>query len=585
MCGIAGISCLPGFKPSEEALEKMSQALFHRGPDGGGRFDSSSAALRHRRLSIVDIEGGAQPFLYQNGALVANGEIYNDPEIREQFSDSSFSSHSDCEPPLHLMLKDGVGYTHALRGMYAIAALKDEKEQHELLLSRDPFGIKPLYFAHYDEGIAFASEAQALLVAGFGQREVRAQARNELLQLQFTVGQETIFPGIRRLLPGETIRIVNGKIVENYRRKATSEAKKFVGPMSDQQALQELDKALLDSVHAHLRADVPRGLFLSGGIDSSAILVAGHKLGLTHPRTWTARFDAGSNDETEAAAALAASVGAEHHVFTITEQMVWDNLPAIVACMDDPVADYAIIPTWLLAREARKAVTVILSGEGGDELFAGYGRYRRALKPWWKGGRKTWKTGTFGATFPKKERQWREGLARKGFSQKTSRLNAVQALDIEEWLPNDLLLKLDRCLMAHSLEGRTPLLDPVIAKAVWSLPDQFKIRGKYGKWLLRQWLALNAPHSNPFAEKKGFTVPIGVWIEKKAAQLAPFVARHPSLKGVMTEQDITQVFERASQRRYGRQAWSLLFYVLWFRHHVEGVPVEGDTFDVLSCAV
>ncbi|MFT8483323.1 asparagine synthase (glutamine-hydrolyzing) [Gluconobacter sp. P1D12_c] len=585
MCGIAGLSCLPGKAPDQAALERMSAAIFHRGPDGEGRLDLTGAALRHRRLSIVDIAGGTQPFRVGNAALIANGEIYNDPDIRSTFPADRFQTKSDCEPPLHLWLRDGTGYTHELRGMYAIAAVENEQGQHEMLLSRDPFGIKPLYIAEYEGGIAFASEAQALLAGGFGVRRVRSKARNELLQLQFTTGQKTVFPGIRRLLPGETLRIVDGRIVESRRRHALQEATETIpADLTDEQALRRLDAALTDSVHAHLRADVPLGLFLSGGIDSSAILAAAHKLGLPRPMTWTARFDTGKADEAADAAALAASVGADHHVLTVTEAMVWSHLPAIVACMDDPAADYAIIPTWFLAQEARKDVTVILSGEGGDELFAGYGRYRRAIKPWWRGGRGPWRSGTFGRCVPGQGRQWRAGLAAMELSQRLTGLPAVQALDIAEWLPNDLLLKLDRCLMAHSAEGRTPLLDPVVAKAVWSLPDHFKVRDGYGKWLLRRWLQDALPQAKPFAPKQGFTVPVGPWIEKQSQRLGPLVAQQSCIQDVMAPHKVERIFSTATQRGHARQAWTLLFYALWFRHHVEGIPADGDVFETLSRA-
>ncbi|GBQ92309.1 asparagine synthase (glutamine-hydrolyzing) [Gluconobacter albidus] len=585
MCGIAGLSCLPGHRPDQAALARMSQAIFHRGPDGEGRLDLAGAALRHRRLSIVDIAGGAQPFRLGAAALIANGEIYNDPAIRRRFPATCFQTHSDCEPPLHLWLQDGAGYTHELRGMYAIAIVENEQGRHEMVLARDPFGIKPLYIAAYEGGIAFASEAQALLAGGFGRRSVREGARDELMQLQFTTGQDTIFEGIRRLLPGETLRIVDGRIVESRRRHVLHEARDTVpAGLTDMDALARLDTALLDSVEAHLRADVPLGLFLSGGIDSSVILAAAHRLGLPHPKTWTARFDAGAADESAQAAALAASVGAEHHVLTVTEDMVWRDLPAIVACMDDPAADYAIIPTWFLAREARKDVTVILSGEGGDELFAGYGRYRRVMKPWWKGGRAPYRSGAFGRRFPQRGRQWRHGIAMTELALGLSGLEAAQALDIAEWLPNDLLLKLDRCLMAHSLEGRTPLLDPVVAKAIWSLPGTFKVRDGYGKWLLRRWLQDALPQARPFAPKQGFTVPMGPWIEKQAQRLGPLVARQPCIRAMMPEQDVERLFARASQRGVARQAWTLLFYALWHRHHIEGVPVDGNTFETLSRA-
>nr|WP_294916145.1 asparagine synthase (glutamine-hydrolyzing) [uncultured Neokomagataea sp.] len=591
MCGITGISCRPGFKPDHEVLDRMSAALLHRGPDGEGRLDLAGAALRHRRLAIVDIAGGQQPFQYGEAALMANGEIYNDPTLRAGFTPDFFRTQSDCEPPLHMWLRDGAGYTAELRGMYAIAAVENQHGAHEMLLSRDPFGIKPLYVAEFEGGVAFASEAQALLAGGFGERRLRSAARDELLQLQFTTGPKTIFPGIRRVLPGETLRIVDGRIVESRKRDPLVEAElKPVESLTDAQALKRLDQALTDSVLAHMRADVPLGLFLSGGIDSSALLAAAHRLGLPRLQAWTARFETGSTaavaDETAHAAALAGHVGAEHHILSITPEMVWRDLPKIVAAMDDPTADYAIIPTWFLAQEARKAVTVLLSGEGGDELFAGYGRYRRAMRPWWRGGRGSWRSGTFGRSLGgpgiARARPWRTGLAALELSQRRVGLAAVQAIDVAEWLPNDLLLKLDRCLMAHSVEGRTPLLDPVVARAIWPLPDHFKIRDGQGKWLLRQWLQDALPQARPFAPKQGFTVPVGAWIEAESARLWPLVARNPAVAAVFDESRVRRIFETASRRGHARQAWTLLFLALWHRHHIEGRSCAADTFEVLA---
>ncbi len=221
-------------------------------------------------------------------------------------------------------------------------------------------------------------------------------------------------------------------------------------------------------------------------------------------------------DESEAAARLAAAAGARHEVLRIDEAMVWRHLPDIVAAIDDPVADYAIIPTWLLARRARRDVKVILSGEGGDELFGGYGRYRKAMRPWWRGGRPMRSRGAFDGldVLRAAGRGWRSGIAAtelSGLGGRT-RLAAAQASDIAEWLPNDLLVKLDRCLMAHGIEGRTPLLDPGVAAASFRLPDGLKVRAGMGKWLLRRWLETQMPEARPFAPKQGFTVPVGAWI-------------------------------------------------------------------------
>ncbi|GBR08060.1 asparagine synthase (glutamine-hydrolyzing) [Asaia siamensis] len=578
MCGIAGIACLPGHKPDPVLLKRMAQALRHRGPDGEGFYETGSAALVHRRLSIVDLEGGAQPLIQGATALVANGEIYNDPALRQTLADEPFKTGSDCESPLFLWPLSDTQYTFELRGMYAIALLDGSGPQTVIALSRDPFGIKPLYYAQVESGVIFASEPQVLLATDLLPRRIRPEARDQLLQAQFVAGRETIYPGIMRVLPGETLRFVDGRLDQAKKQPA------FHGnidkSLTEETALARLDAALMDSVQAHERADVPFGMFLSGGIDSSAVLAAMTRLGNGAPLAWTARFDTGAIDESAQAAELARTLGAQHHVLTVTEAMVWRHLPQIVACLDDPVADYAIIPSWFLAREARKDVTVILSGEGGDELFGGYGRYRRAMRPWWRGGRLPWRRGMMDGICPLATgRKWREAFAPQ---YEETRLRSVQALDLREWLPNDLLIKLDRCLMAHAIEGRTPLLDPAVSAVAWSLPDSLKVQGKHGKYLLRRWVEKNVPGATPFAPKQGFTVPVGEWIAAQGARLGPLVADSAAFKGLIAPETIKALFTRAAGRRERHAAWALLFYALWHRIHIETGSFEGDVFETLA---
>ena len=559
-------------------MGRMAEALAHRGPDGEGFLEAGSAALVHRRLSIVDLEGGAQPLVQGPVALVANGEIYNDPALRKALPEAPFRTRSDCEAPLFLWPECNTNYTLELRGMYAIALLDETGPDVVLALSRDPFGIKPLYFSETDQGVIFASEPQALLATGLVSRAIRPQARDQLLQVQFVAGRETIYPGIMRVLPGETLRFVNGVLDDARKRPACHGA--IAENLTEALALSRLDAALMDSVAAHERADVPFGMFLSGGIDSTAVLAAMTRLGNGAPLAWTARFDTGAVDESAQAAQIAATLGARHRILTVTQEMVWAHLPQIVAALDDPVADYAVIPSWFLAREARKDVTVILSGEGGDELFGGYGRYRRAMRPWWLGGRMPWRRGTLdGICRLPTGKAWRRDFMSHD---EGSRLRSVQAIDIDQWLPNDLLVKLDRCLMAHAIEGRTPLLDPVISALAWTLPDRLKVRGKHGKYLLRRWVEQNVPGSAPFAPKQGFTVPVGQWIAGQGSRLGPLVAQCAAFQGVIAEETITGIFTRATGRRERHAAWVLLFYALWHRIHIETVPSGGDVFDVLS---
>ncbi|HEX7967802.1 MAG TPA: asparagine synthetase B, partial [Stellaceae bacterium] len=271
MCGIAGIMTVGGEAPSVTALQAMGAAIAHRGPDGSGHYRSGDVAMVQTRLAIIDLATGDQPLHERGGAaLIANGEIYNYVELRAALSATgvAFSTGSDCEPPLHLYRRHGLDFTEHLRGMYVIAL--HDPVAGRLVLARDPFGIKPLYYVETATCFAFASEPQALIAGGLASALLVRQVRNELLQLQFTTGRETIFGGIQRVLPGETVVVTRGRVVERRRREALPAA----GPTArdDAEALSSFDRVFADSVLVHQRADVPYGMFLSGGIDSSAVL-------------------------------------------------------------------------------------------------------------------------------------------------------------------------------------------------------------------------------------------------------------------------------------------------------------------------
>jgi asparagine synthase (glutamine-hydrolysing) len=587
MCGIAGVIAAPDApSPGAAMLGALEAALAHRGPDGSGHTVVGRVALVHTRLAIIDLATGDQPLFAGSAALVGNGEIYNYRELRADMPDVAFATNSDNEVPLHLWLRDGPAFAGPLRGMYALAI--HERAARTVTLSRDPFGIKPLYVAQTPGCLAFASEPSALLAAGIVPRAVRPAARDELLQIQFTTGAETIFPGIRRVLPGETLTCAEGRVLERHHVPALPEG----GPeeIDEEAALTRLDQALTESVDLHQRSDVPYGMFLSGGIDSTAILTLMARLNNSPVLAYTAGFDApGAADERAQAAVVAASLGARHETIEVTEAMVWRHLPEIVACMDDPAADYAIIPTWFLARRARQDVKVVLSGEGGDEVFAGYGRYRSAMRPWWRGGRVMRARGTFDRLDVLRARPpgWRDGIAAaevQAAGHGLTRLAVAQATDMADWLPHDLLLKLDRCLMAHAVEGRTPFLDRAVADAAFRLPDGLKVRNGMGKWLLRQWLERNCKAAQPFAKKQGFTVPIGAWIAGIGDRLGPLVARQPGVAEIAEPGTVISLFRHADSRRKEFAAWHLLFYALWHRAHIQGLPPDGDVFACLSAA-
>lgn len=589
MCGIAGLMTADGTAPATDVLDRMAMAIGHRGPDGRGDYVDGDVAMMQVRLAIIDLKTGDQP-LYAPAdedhgrlALIANGEIYNYIELRQQMSNIDYATGSDCESMLYLYREHGMDFAEHLRGMYTVAI--HDPDDGALVLARDPFGIKPLYYGVAEDGFVFASEPQALLAAGLVTPAVEPAKRDELLALQFTTGTETIFPGIYRVLPGETIVVRKGRIAERVKLSALPPGTS--NNFGRGEALYEFDRVITDAVNVHQRSDVPYGMFLSGGIDSSVILAVMRRLNPAPVHALTAGFPGtGVHDEREHAKDVARACGADHQEITITEDDFWRELPAIAACMDDPAADYAIVPTYMLARKAKESgLKVVLSGEGGDELFAGYGRYRRQRRLAIFGGRRMRHNYILAGTGVLRDEPmgWRNGIAAaeaEAGEYGRTRLQAAQAVDIADWLPNDLLTKLDRCLMAHGVEGRVPFLDPFVADFAFRLPDRMKVRHGTGKWVLRKWLETALPASKPFTKKRGFTVPVGDWIADKGEKLGELVAANAGIAEVCDRDAVKRLF--SAGRDQGQAQWTLLFYALWHKRHIEGADVSGNVFGVLS---
>ena len=585
MCGIGGIMMRHGRPPDIRILDRLAAALAHRGPDSQGRHVSGTVGLVNTRLAIIDLETGDQPLYDRRGAvLIANGEIYNDPELRNQLRDIDFATRSDCEVPLHLYRRDGSAFVDSLRGMYAIALYDPATER--LILCRDPFGIKPLYYVETAGYFAFASEPQALLSSGLARRNLRRSACAELLQLKFTTGADTIFSEIRRVLPGETLIVADASIVERRRRGALNDGQ--APPANYEDALQRLNAVLVDSVAHHLRADVPYGLFLSGGIDSSALAGLTAQLAGQRLLAFTAAFPGtAAADELPDAQRVARSVGADHHVVEMTPRGFSQIAPRVAAVLDDPTTDAATLPTYALAEVASDQLKVVLTGEGGDEIFCGYSRYYRARR--------------FGGLFARRARsrgefdslggvdgffnRWRDGLnrtERQEARRNRTFIQQLQAVDCAEWLPNDLLLKVDRCLMAHGLEGRTPFLDPVVAEFAFRLPDDLKATSTMAKRLMRDWLAVRVPAAEPYARKTGFNPPVAEWITGHQPALGDLVGRQPGVREIFRQEYVARAF--ANLKRHHQAAWSLLFYALWHSHHILQLPCDGTIQDVLGHA-
>ena len=555
MCGIAG---LLGPKADSAAASLMIAAIAHRGPDGIRTEAGPGWAVAHARLSIIDLEGGWQPLHAAGGTVVGNGEIYNYLELARDFQLADrLATGSDFEPLLHLYAQDGEAAFDRLRGMYALCLVGPDGRAW---LARDPFGIKPLYIMEHAGGLAFASEPRAFFAAGLMRAELDEAAARELLAFNYTVGERTAFQGLRRLAPGEIVEVRDGRIVSGRRRPAL-----LPRPAGEERdLLARLDAVLEDSVRVHQRSDVPYGLFLSGGIDSAAIATLMARLNERPVTAFTCGFEApGAADERAQAEQVARALNLDWRETTFGEADFWRILPQVAWALDDPTADYATLPTYKLAEAARGTLTVVLTGEGGDELFGGYGRYRRALRPAWLGGRPAEPRGADPASLE----SWRRAAkAPPGLTP----LQQAQWADIATWLPNDLLLKLDRCLMAHGLEGRTPFLDPEVAAFAWTLPDRAKVRGGYGKWLLRQWLERACPAASPWAKKQGFTVPVDAWIAPRAADIAARIGKVGAVRRILGETAAVRMRDGGAGQR-----WPLLFFAVWALIHLEGAEPKA----------
>jgi asparagine synthase (glutamine-hydrolysing) len=595
MCGIAGIIGATDLDQAEAEVRRMISTLTHRGPDGVRVERVGNNVLAHARLSIIDLEGGWQPLHAAGSTVIGNGEIYNYLELIEEFGlQDKLSTGSDFEPLLHLYALEGAKAFARLRGMYAFCLIGADGRTW---LVRDPFGIKPLYTALSSESDAvyFASEPRALwALPDQPPMMIMTDPVEEILSVGYSLGTIPACPWANRLFPGETeqrescgkLGGVSVQSVLAWRPQSalprgsgdpdsslSAAAKTWVpasaGMSGEEETLRELDRVLEDSVKVHQRSDVPYGLFLSGGIDSTAIATLMARLNQRPVVAYTCGWATpDAHDERGAAEKVARALNLDWRQTVFTEEDFWRIAPEIAWALDDPTTDFACLPTYKLAEAAKGTLTVVLSGEGGDELFAGYGRYRRAMRPNWLGGRPA--EPQVDAPFLKDQgagalARWREA-ARQGGASDT--LSGAQLADIETWLPNDLLLKLDRCLMAHGLEGRTPFLDREVAAFAFALPDRMKVRGRYGKWILRKWLERHCPAAEPWARKKGFTVPVASFIAPRAADLARNIPLNEGVREVCDVDAVRAVFTDPAQ---AHNRWPLMFYALWWSIHVGGM--------------
>jgi asparagine synthase (glutamine-hydrolysing) len=617
MCGICGTYDYAGGRPANAALlERMNATLVHRGPDGGGVHVDGAAGLAARRLAIIDLAHGDQPMPAEDGALcvVQNGEIFNHLELRAELerAGARFRTGCDTEVLLHMYLRHGPGFVERLRGMFAFA-LWDRRERR-LLLARDRFGIKPLYYALLDGQISFGSELKALLRDPAFPREVDRDALHSYLAFNSIPAPFSIFKAARKLPPGHLLTCSPAGVrIERYARPAPA-PEQAVRREPAAALADELHERLRDSVRAHLLADVPVGVLLSGGVDSSLLTALAARESNEHVSTFSIGFRERSFNELKEAREVARRYGTDHHELVVSPRMA-ELLPRIVGAFDEPFADSSAVPTYLVSQLAAEHVKVVLCGEGGDELFGGYETYvadQLALRVGPAAARLApladrlpssdarvsldyrARRFTRAAALPPLERHhgwkeifspaqrsrlltadwqdmaadplvpWRERFAETAGAPLLARL---QDVDLGIYLADDLLVKTDRMSMVHSLEARVPYLDPVVADLALSLPTRLKVLGPAKKRLLRRTAAPLIPKAIIHARKRGFSIPAAAWLR---GELAPYAREVLSpertrAQGYFDPGFVTQLLDEHVGRRqdHSRQLWGLISFSLW----------------------
>lgn len=595
MCGIAGIQTADHKEIPPGALESLQKTLFHRGPDAQSHIVVASTGLVTTRLAIIDLAHGDQPLYSREGlVLVANGEIYNSPELRATLPDYPFRTGSDCETILPLIEAHDLDFIDHLRGMFAVAIV--DPATGRLTIARDQFGIKPLYIVEGPDFFAFASEIECLLQAGFAERAIDDVGRAEFFQTKYVWGSKTIIPHIHRVEPGEVIVVEGGRI--RHRRRGKSWPPLAAAPAGQrtsrfgwrppESVLNQFESVIFDSVAVHLRSDVPWRLYYSGGIDSTILMVAASKVAAAPPEALTIGYEGNDAfDESREALRLARGAMVPCERIEMTARDFWQFAPQIAAASDDPMADPAILPLFMLGREtSRQGAKVAVCGEGGDEIFAGYSRYQRARLPSFL-RRNVGRRGVFSGMPGCADRfaNWSAAHNRLESEQSAvwpSRMQVLQAIDILERLPNCLLIKLDRALMANGVEGRTPFLDREVMTFATTLPDRYRAVPGQGKRLLRDWLARAYPEAKPYARKRGFGVPLAKWMHARRDELGRLVSAQPGIRQVFEPAAVTDAFAQCLSD--DQPAWSMLFYALWHSRHILRLGCEADISAVLTDA-
>jgi asparagine synthase (glutamine-hydrolysing) len=619
MCGIAGIiEVKSGAPPDRGALERMASVLSHRGPDDQGIAVIGEAGLAHRRLSIIDLSGGHQPMEGAPGlTLVFNGEIYNFLEVRRELEAAghAFATRSDTEVLLKAYAAWGPDCVERLNGMYAFAIW--DAPRRRLFAARDRLGKKPFYYALTPERFVFGSELKAVLAAPGVPRDVDPGAVDEFLSRYYVRGARTILRGVAKLPPAHWLTLEAGRLT--VRRYWRPTFRPEDPPRREEEYLEELEGLFRDAVRRRLISDVPLGAFLSGGVDSSAVVAMMAAEGGPRVKTFTVGFDEAGYSEIEDARAVARHLGTDHHEETVRPDAM-AILPDLVWHYDEPFGDSSMVPTWYVCRMARRHVTVALSGDGGDELFAGYTRYQRALEDrrmdWipeslkrrvlaplaealpagaparnriYAAAHHSVLTGGYDLGLYPYIKSWLYAPAMRaevtnGGNGGTSTLPAgltradlepidlvsrLQWIDTLAYLPDDILTKVDRASMAHSLEARAPLLDYTLVDFMARVPSNLKLRDGVSKRLFRKLLAKHLPERVFTKRKQGFAVPKGEWFRRdlRATARERLLDPRTLARGYFRPERVREVLElhEAGRRDYSDWIWCLLVLEEWHR--------------------
>ena len=571
MCGIAGISFLKPNPKLSSNFYKLRKLLDHRGPDYYGRYTNSHLSLLHTRLSIVDISRGNQPITNKKYVLIANGEIYNDLEIRKNNKTYKYKTNSDSESILALYDKYGIDGLKKLRGMFAYAIF--DKKLDQLIIGRDEFGIKPLYFSLIDDGIIFCSEMKPIISLKSNKNLINNFKIMEYMQFQYCSGYGTIFDDIKRVEPGQILVIKKGRISNSIKNKLPSKTKNI--KVIDEKYI---NASVLESISSHLRSDVPYCLFFSGGIDSMLLLHYLNKL----KKNITAFSIYFASENSNDLSKITKDYNIELVRQKFSEDDFWNSIFFAADKIDEPVADYAILPTFKLASIASKNFKVALTGEGGDELFGGYGRYKKNQRFFFK-KKSFFPKGAFSKIFKNSKLNklfiYSHDYERLELTDGLTDLQKAQLFDYHNWLPNNLLVKLDRCLMTFGMEGRTPFIDKKLFEKLFFIDDKYKIKSGFGKYFLRKFLQSKIPIYDAFEKKRGFTVPIYDWIPKRIKNLEDLLMKQDFLYEYFSKNELKLLFKGVRKnKKLAKPIWHIIFFTSWYLVNIEGLKKKGNFF-------